>query len=130
MEKVQGWHESRRTLTISVRLASALSLTSTSHPSSLPTNKAPSSKTYRLKWSTAYRSSPRHDGEVSQHVTIYLPHGFVGSSPRPSCNDILFNLKGPYTLDETQLNDEKRAIWLCCNTTKSSDNSAFQVFHV
>ena len=43
---------------------SLLYLTSTSHPSSLPINKAPSPKTYPLKRSMAKRSS-RHNGEVT-----------------------------------------------------------------
>ena len=34
------------------------------HPSSLPINKAPSPKPYRLKRSMAKRSSSRHDSEV------------------------------------------------------------------
>ena len=87
--------------------------------------------------------------EVFQcQLTIGFPHGFARVSHYPfPCNGILFGLKRPYqicayltvclnlglspltdiqALDETLLNDEKLAIWLRCNTTKYSDNSAYR----
>ena len=58
-----------------VRLSSTSYLTSstTSRPSSLTINKVPSPKLYRLKRSTAKRSSPRHDGEIFSILTICPP---------------------------------------------------------
>lgn len=70
------------------------------------------SRTYRLKRSTAKRSVMTD--EVSTAIMM------------ASSKFLLSKLSSilPYALDKTLLNDEKLAIWLRCNATKHSDNSA------
>ena len=91
----------------------------------------------------AFQNTPHGDnglrhvmtGEVSQcQLTIGLPHGFARIPPYQSpCNEILFDLKGPYHICayltscsafETLLNNEKLTIQLRYDTTKYSDNLA------
>ena len=66
-------YNATRHSTSAVRLSSTSYLTSTSRPSSLTINKLLSPKLYRLKRSTAKRSSPRHDGEIFSIPTICPP---------------------------------------------------------